>query len=42
MGRDNERIQAWNKAADMCRVLGDEFMEAAETGSIRDKVKKID
>ncbi|WP_319577222.1 patatin-like phospholipase family protein [uncultured Desulfobacter sp.] len=42
MGRDNERIQAWNKAADMCRVLGDEFMDAAENGSIRDKVRKID
>lgn len=41
MGRDNERIQAWNKAADMCRTLGDEFMEAAGNGSIRDKVKPI-
>lgn len=42
MGRNNERISAWNKAAEMCRVLGDEFMDAAENGSIRDKVKKID
>ena len=42
MGRDNERICAWNKAANMCRVLGDEFMDAAENGSIRDKVRKIE
>ena len=42
MGRDNERISTWNKATDMCRVLGDEFMEAAENGSIRDKVKKFE
>lgn len=42
MGRDNERIWEWNKAADMCRVLGEEFMEATENGSIRDKVKKIE
>ncbi|PIE63487.1 MAG: hypothetical protein CSA25_00165 [Desulfobacter postgatei] len=42
MGRDNERISAWNNAADMCRVLGDEFVEAVESGSIRDKVRKID
>jgi hypothetical protein len=41
MGQDNERIAAWNKAADMCKVLGFEFMEAAESGSIKDKVKKI-
>jgi len=41
MGQDNERIRAWNKAADMCRVLGHEFMDAAENGSIRDKVRKI-
>ncbi|MCG8551685.1 MAG: patatin-like phospholipase family protein [Desulfobacterales bacterium] len=42
MGRDNERIQSWNKAAEMCRVLGYEFMEASENGSIKDKVKKFD
>lgn len=41
MGRDNERIQTWKKASDMCRVLGYEFIEAAENGSIRDKVKKF-
>lgn len=42
MGRDNERIQAWNKAAEMCKTLGHEFMEAAENGSIREKVRKIE
>ncbi|WP_321495754.1 patatin-like phospholipase family protein [uncultured Desulfobacter sp.] len=42
MGRDNERIQAWTKAADMCRILGDEFMEATQNGSIRNKVKKFE
>nr|WP_319490660.1 patatin-like phospholipase family protein [uncultured Desulfobacter sp.] len=42
MGRDYERIAAWNKAADMCRVLGYEFMEAADNGSIKNKVKQFD
>ncbi len=41
MGRDGERILAWNKAADMCRVLGDEFMDAVESGRIRNKVRQL-
>ena len=41
MGRSNERIQTWNKAADMCKALGDQFMEATQNGSIRDKVRKF-
>ena len=41
MGRDNTRISAWNKASDMCRVLGEEFMDAAASGSIKDKVRQL-
>lgn len=40
-GKDRERVTAWQKAAKMSVRLGDEFLEAAATGSIRDRVQKI-
>ncbi len=40
-GQDDDRIAAWDKAADMCQSLADEFMEAVESGAIRDRVQKI-
>jgi hypothetical protein len=39
MGRDRERVRHWRKTIDMCRSLGDEFIEAVHSGSIRAKVR---
>jgi hypothetical protein len=41
-GKDRERIQAWEKAATMSLGLGKTFLEAVETGRIRDEVKMIE
>jgi hypothetical protein len=41
-GKDTERIQAWEKAATMSLGLGEAFLEAVETGRIRDEVKMIE
>ena len=41
MGQDAVRVNAWEKAADMGRVLGDEFLEATYTGRIQDLVRPL-
>ncbi|MBW1896448.1 MAG: patatin-like phospholipase family protein [Deltaproteobacteria bacterium] len=41
-GKDEERIQAWEKAASMSLGLGEAFLEAVETGRIRDEVKLME
>ncbi len=40
-GKDDQRIRAWKKAADMSKILGDAFMDAVETGMIRELVQKV-
>ncbi len=40
-GKDAQRVRAWDNAVDQSRRLGHEFMEAAETGRIRDLVRPI-
>lgn len=40
-GKDAERIKFWRKAADIGRVLTEEFMETIESGSIRTLVRPI-
>lgn len=40
-GRDNERIAAWKKTVEMSSRLGKQFLEAVETGKIRELVKRI-
>lgn len=37
-GRDKERMAAWTKASAMSRALGEQFLEAAQTGRIREMV----
>jgi len=39
--KDGERIQAWQKAAEMGRILADAFMEAVDGGCIKDRVRMI-
>ncbi|MCA1785109.1 MAG: patatin-like phospholipase family protein, partial [Desulfobacteraceae bacterium] len=41
MGQDEVRVTAWEKAADMSRVLGDAFLEATQTGRIQDMVRPL-
>ena len=41
MGQDGVRITAWEKAADMSRILGDAFLEATRTGRIQDLVRPL-
>jgi hypothetical protein len=41
-GNDSERIKAWEKAAAMSLSLGEAFLEAVETGRIRDEVKTME
>ena len=41
MGQDGVRVKAWEKAADMSRVLGDAFLEATRTGRIQDLVRPL-
>jgi len=40
-GRDNERVEAWNRAVTMSRRLGECFLEAVESGAIRELVQRI-
>ena len=40
-GQDDERIKVWRQAMEESRRLGDEFLEAVTTGSIREQVKLI-
>lgn len=40
-GRDAERIAYWEKTAEQSRVLGDAFMEAVESGKIREMVRPL-
>jgi hypothetical protein len=37
-GRDEERLDYWNKAIEAGRVLGEEFFEAVTSGKIRKMV----
>lgn len=41
MGMDNERVAFWKTAVEKSRRLGDAFMEAVESGKIREKVRLI-
>ena len=41
-GKDDERIRAWKKAAAMSFHLGEDFLEAVETGTIRDQIRMIE
>ncbi len=40
-GDDASRIRCWKTVIEMCRPLGDEFMEAVLSGKIREKVRPI-
>ena len=40
-GRDNERIECWNTVIKKSELLGNEFLEAVETGKIRELVKPM-
>ncbi|PKL37493.1 MAG: alpha/beta hydrolase [Spirochaetae bacterium HGW-Spirochaetae-1] len=40
-GRDGERVRYWEKVVEMGRVLGEEFMEAVESGSIKEGVRAL-
>jgi hypothetical protein len=41
LDRDEERISYWSKVVDESERLGDDFLEAVETGKIRDLVKPM-
>ena len=40
-GRDNERMDYWNKAIKESEQLGEEFLDAVQTGKIRELVKPM-
>ena len=40
-GRDNERVDAWNRAVAMSRRLGEQFLETVASGAIRKVVQRI-
>ncbi|MBN2398613.1 MAG: patatin-like phospholipase family protein, partial [Deltaproteobacteria bacterium] len=40
-GRDAERIDFWNRAIEASRRLGDEFIDAVESGRIRELVRPL-
>ena len=40
-GRDKERISFWEKAVAMSRKLGEEFLEAVDSGKIKELVSRI-
>ncbi|MEX1315107.1 MAG: patatin-like phospholipase family protein [Desulfotignum sp.] len=40
-GEDAARVAAWEKAADMCRKLGDQFLEITQTGRIPERVRPL-
>jgi hypothetical protein len=39
-GRDDERIACWKKVVKLNRLLGEEFMEAVESGSVISRIEK--
>ena len=41
-GRDDERIAAWEKTVKMSSRLGEQFLDAVETGRIRELVQRIE
>ena len=41
-GRDEERIACWRQTVDMCRALEEEFLNAVESGQIREYIRPID
>jgi hypothetical protein len=40
-GKDDTRVAAWEKAADMSRHLGDQFLEVTQTGRIQKMVRPL-
>ncbi|MCP3871582.1 MAG: patatin-like phospholipase family protein [Desulfobacteraceae bacterium] len=40
-GNDKERIRFWKKVAGLSHCLGEEFLEAVETGKIKTKIRQI-
>jgi hypothetical protein len=40
-GNDAGRVAAWEKAADMSRILGDRFLEMTRTGRIQQMVRHL-
>ena len=40
-GRDNERLNYWNEVIKKSAVIGEEFMEATESGRLKDIVKPL-
>lgn len=40
-GRDGERVAFWEKSVAMSRRLGDAFIDAVDSGKIRERVRKI-
>jgi len=40
-GRDRERIDCWNRAIEASRCLGEEFIDAVESGRIRELVRPL-
>jgi len=36
-----ERMRRWDKASDLSEILGREFLEAVESGKIRDLVNRM-
>lgn len=40
-GKDTGRVAAWEKAADMSRILGDRFLEMTRTGRIQQMVRPL-
>lgn len=40
--RDDDRIAYWKAVLDKSRLLGDEFLDAVESGGIRDRVEPIE
>ncbi len=41
-GRDNERIKYWQEIQSKNKIMGDEFLEAVESGRIKNILKKLD
>lgn len=40
-GKDKERVTAWQKSVEMSSKLGEEFLDAVESGAIKERVQKI-
>lgn len=40
-GRDNERLDYWREVIDKSRAIGEEFIEAAASGKLKDIIKQL-